>query len=256
MNDLIAIPTVEQINLEHQLANSKAHEAVQHATNCGLMLLQVKASKEHGEWLPWLNGEIESGRLKVEKRQAQRYMRLGSNTSCMTYLEPKSINAALELLSDKEPDAEQSPLIPADVEAERKAREEAAAELEAEKQRSSEWRDQWKKQRDETEQTLGRLSIALQEKSELQFKLRALENQPAPKPQVVEKAPDDYEEFKCKAVEFQQQTDALQQQLATLQKQQARLVNDQVKAKLQEREYRATSPPARAQRSRLNARPG
>ena len=130
------------------------------------------------------------------------------------------------------------------------------AELEAEKQRSSEWRDQWKKQRDETEQTLGRLSIALQEKSELQFKLRALENQPAPKPQVVEKAPDDYEEFKCKAVEFQQQTDALQQQLATLQKQQARLVNDQVKAKLQEREYRATSPPARAQRSRLNARPG
>ncbi len=91
---------------------------------------------------------------------------------------------------------------------------------------------------------------------ELETQIGLLKSQPVPEPQVVEKAPDDYEEFKCKAVEFQQQTDALQQQLATLQKQQARLVNDQVKAKLQEREYRATSPPARAQRSRLNARPG
>ena len=64
MSDIITIPTVEQINLEHRLANSKAIEAVQHATNCGLMLLQIKTSLNHGEWLPWLNGEIESGDCK------------------------------------------------------------------------------------------------------------------------------------------------------------------------------------------------
>ncbi len=101
MSEIIVIPTVEQINLEHQLANSKANEAVQHATNCGLMLLQVKASKQHGEWLPWLNGEIESGRLKVKARQANTYMKIASNPQRdADLLEAPSIRAALDLLSD------------------------------------------------------------------------------------------------------------------------------------------------------------
>ncbi len=104
MSDIIAVPTVEQINLEHQLANSKANEAVQHAINCGLMLEQKKASLPHGQWLPWLNGEIDSGRLKVKIRQTQKYMQLASNTHRSAYLEESpSIRAALELLSDKEP---------------------------------------------------------------------------------------------------------------------------------------------------------
>ena len=123
MSDLIAVPTVEQINLEHQLANSKANEAVQHATNCGLMLLQVKASLQHGEWLPWLNGEIESGRLNVKSAQAHKWMRIAANLHrSVNLMEAPSINAALELISDKEPAAEQSTLIPVDPEAERKAR--------------------------------------------------------------------------------------------------------------------------------------
>lgn len=78
------------------------------------------------------------------------------------------------------------------------------------------------------------------ESNERRLKIRELETQidllkatPAPEPVIVEKAPDDYEEFKRKAVEFQQQADALQTQLADLQKQQARLVNDQVKTKMQ-----------------------
>lgn len=87
MNDLIQLPTVEQINLEHRLANSKAAEAVQHAANCGLMLLQVKASLKHGEWLPWLESQIETGCLAVKKRQAQTYMQLASNTQRAAYLE-------------------------------------------------------------------------------------------------------------------------------------------------------------------------
>ncbi|MBK8752953.1 MAG: hypothetical protein IPL99_15565 [Candidatus Competibacteraceae bacterium] len=116
-NLLACIPTVQQINLEHQLANSKANEAVQHATNCGLMLLQVKASLAHGEWLPWLTTEIESGRLKVKARQTRSYMQLAANWQRdANLIEAPSIRAALELLSDKEPDTEQADLIPVDVE--------------------------------------------------------------------------------------------------------------------------------------------
>ena len=113
MSELIVMPTVEQINLEHQLANSKAVEAVQHATNCGLMLLQVKARLSHGEWLPWLDAEMDSGRLAVGLRQVQRYTKLASNTTRESFLlEAPSIRAALELLSDREPDAEQAPPSP------------------------------------------------------------------------------------------------------------------------------------------------
>jgi len=89
---------------EEQQGELIAHEAVQHATNCGLMLLQVKARLAHGEWLPWLNGEIESGRLKVGSTQARVYMRVAANKQRGVYLpEAPSIRAALELLSDQEP---------------------------------------------------------------------------------------------------------------------------------------------------------
>jgi hypothetical protein len=76
---VVATPTVEMINEEHRLANRCAGEAVKHATNCGLMLLQVKASLKHGDWLPWLAGEIESGGLQVKARQTRSYMQLASN---------------------------------------------------------------------------------------------------------------------------------------------------------------------------------
>lgn len=214
MSEVISIPTIEQINLEHQLANSKANEAVQHATNCGLMLLQVKASLNHGEWLPWLNGEIESGRLKVEKRQAQRYMRLGSNASCMTYLEPKSINAALELLTDKDPEEQQASLIY--VEAERKAREEAEAKAESERQA-----------REIAEQRSKEFSIESNDRrkkiDELQSKVIELEKR---KPEVITKTPDDYETIKI-------QCSNLVTEINRIKDQQSKLINDQVKSKLQ-----------------------
>ena len=61
-----------------------------------------------GEWLPWLNGEIESGRLQVGSTQARVYMRVASNIQRGVHLpETTSIRAALELLADKEPAAEQ-----------------------------------------------------------------------------------------------------------------------------------------------------
>lgn len=122
------IPSVEQINLEYRLSKSKASEAVQHAINCGLMLLQVKASLKHGEWLPWLKQQQESGAIEFAERTIHKYMRLASNSPREANLiEQPSIRAALELLTEDRSEEAQSAL---DIETakEREAREKAQAE--------------------------------------------------------------------------------------------------------------------------------
>ena len=79
-----------------------------------------KVSKQHGEWLPWLKQQQESGAIGFSHMTATKYMRLATNINRDLYLpETTSIRAALELLSDKEPEAEQGTLL--DVAAERKA---------------------------------------------------------------------------------------------------------------------------------------
>lgn len=226
MNNVIQFPTVEQINLEHRLANSKASEAVQHATNCGLMLLQIKASLNHGEWLPWLNGEIESGRLKVKIRQAQSYMQLASNTQRAAYLEAPSIRAALELLSDREPAEQQETLI--DVEAERQAREAAEAKAEAERQAReiAERRAQeFGQESNERRKTI----------RELETQIDLLKAQPAPEPiiQIIEKIPDDYEAIRAKAAQ-------LGTELTQTKAEQTRIIQSAIKAKLQGYQGRAS----------------
>lgn len=114
MNEVIAVPTAAQINAEHELAQGKAREAIWHAVNCGRMLLEVKASMAHGQWLLWLKQQQDSGQLIVGERQARRYMQLASNRTRETdLLELPSIRAALELLSDKDDDT-QGELLPLD----------------------------------------------------------------------------------------------------------------------------------------------
>lgn len=99
------IATAEQINVEHLLAQSKAAEAVQHATNCGRMLLGVKASLKHGQWLPWLKQQQESGAISFSQQSASTYMRLAANYQRAGNLaESPSIRAALELLSGDNPE--------------------------------------------------------------------------------------------------------------------------------------------------------
>jgi len=84
------------------------------------MLLQIKASKQHGEWLPWLKQQQESGLIGFSHKTATKYMSLAANMNRDSYLkEAPSIRAALELLSDKEPVEQQGTLI--DIEAERQA---------------------------------------------------------------------------------------------------------------------------------------
>lgn len=115
-------------------------------------------------------------------------------------------------------------------EATRKAEEEQA-KLTA--QRVQEAVAEWKQR---SQESLNESNERRKTIQELETQIDLLKSQPAPKPQVVEKAPDDYEAAKKQAAELQMQTQALQKQLETLQKQQDKIINDQVKTKLQERE--------------------
>jgi hypothetical protein len=210
VNELIQIPTIEQINLEHRLANSKAAEAVQHAANCGLMLLQVKASLKHGEWLPWLKQQQDAGAIGFSHMTATKYMRLASNINRDLYLEEStSIRAALELLSDKPEGPQQEALL--DVEAEREAREKAEQEAKAEREargiaerRAEEFR---------------------QESNERRKKIRELESQTGERIIEKEVIPPDYEAAKQKAA-------ALEGELKALKADQQKIVDSQVQAKL------------------------
>lgn len=126
MSELVIVPSVEQINLEYRLAQNKAGEAVQHAINCGLMLLQVKASLAHGQWLPWLESQQQEGKLEIAQRTVHKYMRIASNSPReATLLEATSIRAALELLTEDKTASDQQAGLELETANERKAREDA-----------------------------------------------------------------------------------------------------------------------------------
>jgi hypothetical protein len=63
----------ERIEAEHQAATSAARTAIEHAVECGKLLIEAKAQIGHGGWLVWLEAHT-----SVSARQSQRYMRLAS----------------------------------------------------------------------------------------------------------------------------------------------------------------------------------
>ena len=63
-----------RINREQAAAYGSARKAVEHAAECGRLLLNAKELVEHGEWLPWLEANTE-----VSPRQSQNYMKLAGN---------------------------------------------------------------------------------------------------------------------------------------------------------------------------------
>jgi hypothetical protein len=72
MSAQLALPELAQaIDREHQAAIGAARTALEHAAECGRLLLEAKASVPHGDWLPWLEANT-----SVSARQSQRYMRL------------------------------------------------------------------------------------------------------------------------------------------------------------------------------------
>ena len=69
--------------------------AVEAAWQAGAALAEVKASKKHGEWLPWLQGE------GVKARTAERLMELARAWQIRQVCEFETVDAAL--LAAKEP---------------------------------------------------------------------------------------------------------------------------------------------------------
>jgi len=71
--DLVA--TAAAINRHHDAAEVAARTAIEHAFECGQLLIQAKEHVEHGGWLPWLEKNT-----RMSARTAQRYMRVTQAT--------------------------------------------------------------------------------------------------------------------------------------------------------------------------------
>ena len=71
----IAFPALAaEINMLHEEAEKHANMAVIYAARCGAKLLEVKASLEHGQWLPWLNTNT-----TVSYDKSAKYMRIAKD---------------------------------------------------------------------------------------------------------------------------------------------------------------------------------
>ncbi|MBA3890519.1 MAG: DUF3102 domain-containing protein [Gemmatimonadaceae bacterium] len=96
----IVAPTLAaRITAAHEAAIGAARSAIEHARDCGALLLEAKAGVAHGEWLPWLSEHCPT----IGTRQAQKYMRLAegwpaiaANTNCDSHL---TIDEAVRLLA-------------------------------------------------------------------------------------------------------------------------------------------------------------
>ncbi len=114
----------EQINREHAACEAAVRTGLQHALNCGRLLIEAKTKCEHGQWQPWL-----AANFRASERTAQGYMRVAKR---LPELEEKakaqhvallSYRDALDLLAEPEID-------------ERKAR---LHELEGQIRNTNEW---------------------------------------------------------------------------------------------------------------------
>jgi hypothetical protein len=121
VSDIITIPPSEglpaladQIRAEHDLAQNAFRSALEHARNCGLLLLRAKEQCAHGEWQPWLKAHVH-----FAERTAQAYMKIArewerleakSATDCgfgirdaLEYLAEPQEPRRLEALPDQPP---------------------------------------------------------------------------------------------------------------------------------------------------------
>jgi hypothetical protein len=99
--DIIALSDLaHNINEAHEAAVQSFHKGIDHALECGRLLLAAKDAVPRGEWSPWLETNC-----TVSVRMAQYYMRLakqvpklGANTQRVSFL---SIREALAAVSKR-----------------------------------------------------------------------------------------------------------------------------------------------------------
>ena len=93
---------VGEINQLHAEICDAASTIIEKAIRIGQLLTEQKTSLKHGEWLPWLSGNVQ-----FNERTAQRYMRVFSNrdqlkSDTVSYL--TDIYKLLEAPKKKDPD--------------------------------------------------------------------------------------------------------------------------------------------------------
>jgi hypothetical protein len=93
----------ESVNEHHRECELAARSAIGHAKVAGELLIEAKGRVSHGEWLPWLEGNVEcsqrtsQGYMKV----AREWKRLESKTQRVADL---SLRDGLRLLSEQPPE--------------------------------------------------------------------------------------------------------------------------------------------------------
>ena len=78
MNELMA-GLASQINEQHIRAVEHAGKAVEHARQCGELLIKAKAPLDHGGWLPWI-----ADNCQFSERTVQAYMRGAKNWTAIS----------------------------------------------------------------------------------------------------------------------------------------------------------------------------
>jgi hypothetical protein len=92
----IVIDVAEKINLEYHLAKDMAVDWIGHVINCGQFLIEQKEKTEHGDWLGWVLQYCD-----FSDREAERYMRIASNSTRVSNLEGiDSVRGVLRLLAE------------------------------------------------------------------------------------------------------------------------------------------------------------
>lgn len=115
-SDMTTTETLEsladKINTEHIRTVEHAGKAIEHACRAGEWLLKAKAQVTHGEWLPWLQANVQ-----FSQRTAQGYIRVSKN---LPKLEEKR-NAVADLSLRNALKALASPVLDGSIESENEA---------------------------------------------------------------------------------------------------------------------------------------
>lgn len=80
----------ERINEAHGRAVEHAGKALDHALECGRMLLEAKRAIPHGGWLPWLRENV-----SFSERTAQAYMRLAERPAAIERMRAEGENLSV-----------------------------------------------------------------------------------------------------------------------------------------------------------------
>jgi hypothetical protein len=71
MNDVSLPSLAAQINATHDKAHAAVRSALEHAAECGRLLLEAKASVSHGGWLPWIEANLSFGPRQAQRRRPE-----------------------------------------------------------------------------------------------------------------------------------------------------------------------------------------